>query len=90
MQLTHVSARTGRDIHVPSFGRYRETLSLAAKFVALTHNHDENPTDDSNWERLCLYCQDNEYQRQLDTGPVAVATAPPAPRTRPLPTPPHS
>jgi hypothetical protein len=46
-------------------------LSLAAKFVVLTHNHDENPTDDSNWERLCLYCHDNEYQRQLDTRPVA-------------------
>jgi hypothetical protein len=30
------------------------------------HNHDRNPTDGSNWELLCLYCHDNEHQRQLD------------------------
>ncbi len=27
------------------------------------HNHDNNPTDGSNWELLCLYCHDNEHQR---------------------------
>jgi len=27
------------------------------------HNHDDNPTDGSNWELLCLYCHDNEHQR---------------------------
>jgi len=31
------------------------------------HNHDRNPPDGSNWELLCLYCHDNEHQRQLDT-----------------------
>ena len=30
------------------------------------HNHDDNPTDGSNWELLCLYCHDNEHQRQLE------------------------
>ena len=30
------------------------------------HNHDNNPPDGSNWELLCLYCHDNEHQRQLD------------------------
>ena len=30
------------------------------------HNHDNNPTDGSNWELLCIYCHDNEHQRQLD------------------------
>jgi hypothetical protein len=30
------------------------------------HNHDENPPDGSNWELLCLYCHDNEHQRQLE------------------------
>jgi hypothetical protein len=30
------------------------------------HNHDDNPADGSNWELLCLYCHDNEHQRQLD------------------------
>ena len=28
------------------------------------HNHDHNPADGSNWENLCLYCHDNEHQRQ--------------------------
>src|SRR5580765_7666 len=27
------------------------------------HNHDNNPPDGSNWELLCLYCHDNEHQR---------------------------
>ena len=26
-------------------------------------NHDNNPTDGSNWELLCLYCHDNEHQK---------------------------
>ena len=30
------------------------------------HNHDNNPTDGSNWELLCLYCHDNEHARELD------------------------
>jgi hypothetical protein len=29
------------------------------------HNHDNNAPDGSNWELLCLYCHDNEHQRQL-------------------------
>lgn len=38
------------------------------------HNHDHNPEDGSNWELLCLYCHDNEHQRQV------ARPAPPAPR----------
>lgn len=30
------------------------------------HNHDNNPHDGSNWELLCLYCHDNEHQRQIE------------------------
>jgi hypothetical protein len=30
------------------------------------HNHDNNPSDGSNWELLCLYCHDNEHQRRLE------------------------
>lgn len=30
------------------------------------HNHDNNPLDGSNWELLCVYCHDNEHQRQLE------------------------
>jgi len=30
------------------------------------HDHDNNPEDGSNWELLCLFCHDNEHQRQLE------------------------
>ncbi|MFT5131552.1 MAG: hypothetical protein ACI9SC_000010 [Gammaproteobacteria bacterium] len=30
------------------------------------HNHDNNTSDGSNWELLCLYCHDNEHARYLD------------------------
>jgi len=30
------------------------------------HDHDNNPADGSNWELLCMYCHDNEHQRQLE------------------------
>ena len=49
------------------------------------HNHDHNPPDGSNWELLCVYCHDNEHQRQVEQaqgiaaassgGPASVATA---------------
>lgn len=32
------------------------------------HDHDNNPADGSNWELLCLYCHDNEHQRELEAG----------------------
>lgn len=32
------------------------------------HNHGDNPPDGSNWELLCLYCHDNEHQRQVELG----------------------
>jgi hypothetical protein len=38
------------------------------------HNHDNNPPNGSNWELLCLYCHDNEHQRQLEAhGGIAEA-----------------
>lgn len=46
------------------------------------HNHDNNPTDGSNWELLCLYCHDNEHRRQLDqAGRTAAAEAERPPST---------
>jgi len=38
------------------------------------HNHDNNPADGSNWELLCLYCHDNEHQRQLEAAQGYTAT----------------
>jgi len=37
------------------------------------HNHDNNPADGSNWELLCLYCHDNEHQRQLEVNSAGAA-----------------
>jgi hypothetical protein len=48
------------------------TFALGAKRCRVTRvtsrfdNHDNNPTDGSNWELLCLYCHDNEHQKQLE------------------------
>ncbi len=30
------------------------------------HNHDNNPSDGSNWELLCLYCHDHEHAKYLE------------------------
>ena len=41
------------------------------------HDHDNNPSDGSNWELLCLYCHDNEHQRQLEAaGGAGIAGGP--------------
>jgi hypothetical protein len=45
------------------------------------HNHANNPPDGSNWELLCLYCHDNEHQRQLEAaagGGSSAGSGPPA------------
>jgi hypothetical protein len=39
------------------------------------HDHDNNPPDGSNWELLCLYCHDNEHQRQLEAAATSGGTA---------------
>ncbi len=35
------------------------------------HNHDNNPTDGSNWELLCVYCHDHEHAKYLESNPTA-------------------
>ena len=48
------------------------------------HNHDNNPSDGSNWELLCIYCHENEHARYLDSagrGEVTAGAAPDAPST---------
>ncbi len=45
------------------------------------HNHHNNPVDGSNWELLCLYCHDNEHQRQLELGATDVSGQSLAPAT---------
>ncbi len=43
------------------------------------HDHHNNPLDGSNWELLCLYCHDNEHQRELEAaaGNSSAQDAPP-------------
>jgi HNH endonuclease len=46
------------------------------------HDHSNNPPDGSNWELLCLYCHDNEHQRQLEAARGGgTGNAPSAPAT---------
>ena len=37
------------------------------------HNHDNNPSDGSNWELLCVYCHDNEHSRELEADAARLA-----------------
>ncbi len=32
----------------------------------IDHNHQNNPSDGSNWELLCLYCHDHEHSKYLE------------------------
>ncbi len=42
-------------------------------------NHDDNPSDGSNWELLCTYCHENEHSKIKDSaGRTDVSSAPPA------------
>jgi hypothetical protein len=50
-----ICAHCGREFE----GRKLSQLTVHHK----DHNHDHNPPDGSNWELLCLYCHDNEHQR---------------------------
>ena len=50
-----ICAHCGRDFD----GKKLSQLTVHHK----DHNHDNNPPDGTNWELLCLYCHDNEHQR---------------------------
>jgi 5-methylcytosine-specific restriction endonuclease McrA len=51
-----ICARCGREF----MGKKLRELTVHHK----DHNHDHNPPDGSNWELLCLYCHENEHNRQ--------------------------
>ncbi len=53
-----ICARCGRDFS----GKNLRELTVHHK----DHKHDNNPSDGSNWELLCLYCHDNEHSRYLE------------------------
>jgi 5-methylcytosine-specific restriction endonuclease McrA len=68
----HVCGRCGRAFE----GRKLKELTVHHR----NHNHDDNPSDGSNWELLCLYCHDNEHQKYLLEGTADPGSAggPPA------------
>ena len=49
-------------------------------------NHDNNPSDGSNWELLCIYCHENEHARVEDAkaGGSAAASDPAPAKFRPF------
>jgi len=53
-----ICARCGREFA----GKKLRELTVHHK----DHNHENNPSDGSNWELLCIYCHDNEHSRYLD------------------------
>lgn len=56
----HICARCGREFS----GRRLKELTVHHK----DHNHDNNPSDGSNWELLCLYCHDFEHEKNRAAG----------------------
>jgi 5-methylcytosine-specific restriction endonuclease McrA len=52
----HICGRCGREFS----GRNLRELTVHHR----DHDHDNNPSDGSNWELLCLYCHDAEHQKQ--------------------------
>jgi len=50
-----ICARCGREFS----GKKVQELTIHHK----DHNHDNNPSDGSNWELLCIYCHENEHSR---------------------------
>lgn len=56
--LPWVCANCGRDFT----GKKLRELTVHHK----DHNYENNPSDGSNWELLCIYCHDNEHSRSLE------------------------
>lgn len=57
--LPHICTRCAREF---SGKRLRE-LTVHHK----DGDHDNNPSDGSNWELLCIYCHENEHARIVDS-----------------------
>jgi hypothetical protein len=58
----HVCASCGREFS----GKRLSELTVHHK----DHNHQNNPSDGSNWELLCIYCHDHEHEKYLLKGLV--------------------
>ena len=70
----HVCGRCGRAFE----GKRLRELTVHHK----DHDHTHNPPDGSNWELLCLYCHDDEHDKEIQAGLYAgseIADAKPSP-----------
>ena len=67
----HVCASCGREFS----GKRLKELTVHHK----DHNHQNNPTDGSNWELLCIYCHDHEHEKYKLQGYVDGSTQTAAP-----------
>ncbi len=63
----HVCGRCGREFA----GKSLKELTVHHR----NHDHDYNPEDGSNWELLCVYCHDNEHQRQVEAQQGTLSTS---------------
>ena len=57
----------------------REFTAANVRTLTVHHkdgNHDNNPSDGSNWELLCIYCHENEHARMLDAAAGGGGAAP--------------
>ena len=76
----HICGRCGREF---SGARLRELTVHHKDF-----NHDNNPSDGSNWELLCIYCHDEEHApdsvRAMGDGPASVDPAARSPISDPF------
>ena len=63
----HLCARCGREFE----GKRLRELTVHHR----DHNHQNNPPDGSNWELLCLYCHDNEHEKQKMKGYAGGSTS---------------
>jgi 5-methylcytosine-specific restriction endonuclease McrA len=56
----HVCGSCGREFE----GTKLKELTVHHK----DHNHQNNPSDGSNWELLCVYCHDHEHEKHKMKG----------------------
>jgi HNH endonuclease len=72
----HVCASCGREFT----GKRLKELTVHHK----DHNHQNNPSDGSNWELLCLYCHDHEHEKYKLKGYVDGLAQSDAPAADPI------
>ena len=72
----HVCGSCGREFS----GKKLRELTVHHK----DHNHNNNPTDGSNWELLCIYCHDHEHEKYKLKGYVDGSAPDVAPEKPPI------